>query len=455
MKSNIETLFASILIHNNEIARDTFARVKPEWMKLQIHKDWHQAMNELYKENSAIDMLTMTQKMRELKTLKHEYIIEMSKISNDFGYVNTESILNACDYEHRVRQMQIISRDLSIEVNGNQMSVDTCIEFGEKIKNTLLFETSNDQQTNKEIIFEVVERHNKAKNGEPLGLELGWSCTRGKIILEEIDVMVVGGRPAMGKTAWMVSAIKKMAFDQNKKVAVMSLEMSKQQIMRRLLAHMTGIDSNKIKLGECTDAEIAKIYSVQNLDEWKNVVIYDGSMTVMDITKNVTQMKNDVGCDVYLVDYLQKIIPSKSENRYQEVTKISNEIKRLTMAMKIPCIALAQLSRDSARTGKRPTLPDLKESGEIEQDASIVAFLHRPEYYGETHNDDGDTLEGKGEFLIGKNREGITGIVEMDVDLKTSGWNDKAGVFTQSPDPAPTYTQSTLNEFAPTDENPF
>tara|TARA_R110000772_G_scaffold9622_7_gene31568 strand:+ start:17282 stop:18643 length:1362 start_codon:yes stop_codon:yes gene_type:complete len=453
MKSNIGTLFASILIHNNEIARDTFARVKPEWMTLQIHKDLHQAMNELYKENSAIDMLTMTQKMRELKTLKHEYIIEMSKISNDFGYVNTGSILNACDYEHRVRQMQIISRDLSIEVNGNQMSVDTCIEFGEKIKNTLLFETSNDHQTNEEIIFEVVERHNKAKNGEPLGMELGWSCTRGKIILEEIDVMVVGGRPAMGKTAWMVSAIKKMAFDQNKKVAVMSLEMSKQQIMRRLLAHLTGIDSNKIKLGECTDDEIAKIYSVQNLDEWKNVVIYDGSMSVMDITKNITQMKNDVGCDVYVVDYLQKIIPSKSEQRYQEVTKISNDIKRLTMALKIPCIALAQLSRDSARTGKRPTLPDLKESGEIEQDASVVAFLHRPEYYGETNDENGDTTEGKGEFLIAKNREGVTGIVEMDVDLKTSGWNDQRA-FT-SPDPAPTYTQSTLNAFAPNDENPF
>lgn len=453
MKSNIEKLFGSILIHNNEIARDTFARVKPEWMTLQIHKDWHKAMNELYKENSAIDMLTVVQKMRELKIFKHEYLVQISQVTNDFGYVNTASILNACEYEYRVRQMQILSRDLAIEVTSEQMSVDTCIEIGEKIKNTLLFEMSNDQQTNEEIIFEVVERHNKAKNGEPLGLELGWSCTRGKVILEEIDVMVVGGRPAMGKTAWMVSAIKKMAFDQNKKVAVMSLEMSKQQIMRRLLAKLTGIDSNKIKLGECTDAEIAKIYSVQNFAEWKNVVIYDGSMTVMDITKNVTEMKNDVGCDVYIVDYLQKIIPSKSDNRYQEVTKISNDIKRLTMAMKIPCIALAQLSRDSARTGKRPTLPDLKESGEIEQDASIVAFLHRPEYYGEMNDENGESTQNKGEFLIAKNREGITGIVEMDVDLKTSSWNDQSA-FT-SPDPAPTYTQSTLNAFAPNDENPF
>lgn len=453
MKSNIDKLFGSILIHNNEIARDTFARVKPEWMTLTIQKDWYKAMSELYNENSAIDMLTVVEKMRELKIFKHEYVIELSTCTNEFGYVNTESILNACDYEHRVRQMQILSRDLSVEVNGNQMSVDTCIEIGEKIKNTLLFETSNDHQTNEEIIFEVVERHNKAKNGDPLGLELGWSCTRGKVILEEIDVMVVGGRPAMGKTAWMVSAIKKMAFDQNKKVAVMSLEMSKQQIMRRLLAKLTGIDSNKIKLGECTDAEIAKIYSVQNLDEWKNVVIYDGSMTVMDITKNVTEMKNDVGCDVYIVDYLQKIIPSKNDNRYQEVTKISNDIKRLTMAMKIPCIALAQLSRDSARTGKRPTLPDLKESGEIEQDASIVAFLHRPEYYGEMNDENGESTQNKGEFLIAKNREGITGILEMDVDLKTSSWNDPNGFST--PDPAPIYTQSSLNEYAPNDENPF
>ena len=452
-QNNIEKLFGSILIHNNDIARDLFSKINPDWMQLKIHKDLYSSMNELYTSNIEIDLLTTTQKLRELKIFKSEYILAISKFSNNLGYFNATSILNSCDYEYRVRQMQILSRDFSNEVNGDQMSIDTCIEIGEKIKNQLIFNDQQQNESNEDIINDVVERHNRAKNGDPLGLELGWRCTKGKIILEEIDVMIVGGRPAMGKTAWMISAVKQIAFDQNKSVAVMSLEMSKAQIMRRMLANLTGIDSNKIKLGECTDNEISEIYACQNLPEWKNIMIFDGSMSVMDITRNVTEMKNNTGCDVYLVDYLQKIIPSKSDNRYQEVTRISNDIKRLTMALKIPCIALAQLSRDSARTGKRPSLPDLKESGEIEQDASIVAFLHRPEYYGENHDENGDSTENKGEFLIAKNREGVTGIIEMNVDLKTSGWNDTETNWNNTP--APEYTQTNLTEFAPTDDNPF
>ena len=128
--------------------------------------------------------------------------------------------------------------------------------------------------------------------------------------------------------------------------------------------------------------------------------------------------------ELIVIDYLQKILPEKNDNRYQEVTKISNNVKRLVMSQRIPCIALAQLNRDSARSGKRPSLPDLKESGEIEQDASIVAFLHRPEYYGETMDENGNSMEGIGEFITAKNRDGQIGIVEMQVDLPTSRWSD-------------------------------
>lgn len=450
-QDNIKKLFGSILIHDKQISRDLFSKIDPEWMLLKIHKDVYKSMNELYKSNVDIDMLTTIQKLKELKLFKNSYIHEISKMSSDLGYLNPDSILNACMYDFKVRQMQLLSRDFTNEANSDQMSVDALIEISEKIKKQLIDGEKHNNQTNDEIINDVLVRHEMARNGEQFGLELGWLCTRNKIILEEIDVMVVGGRPAMGKTAWMISAIKKLAFDQGKKVSVMSLEMSSQQIMRRLLSHITDIDSNSIKLGECNESEISILNSCRDLKEWENLTIFDGSMSVMDITKNITEAKNKGGCDVYMVDYLQKIIPSKSENRYQEVTKISNDIKRLTMSLKTPCIALAQLSRDSARSGKRPTLPDLKESGEIEQDASVVTFLHRPEYYGEVNDENGDSNEGKGEFLIAKNREGVTGIVEMNVDLKTSGWNDPTPTFSSDAG----YKQTSLNEFAPDDDNPF
>tara|TARA_B110000858_G_C17666239_1_gene409703 strand:- start:267 stop:908 length:642 start_codon:yes stop_codon:yes gene_type:complete len=191
-----------------------------------------------------------------------------------------------------------------------------------------------------------------------------------------------------------------------------------------MLATITGIDSNKIKLGQCSTDELKHIYAVQSSKGWDNLTFIDGSQKVADISRKVTELKNTTGLDVYMVDYMQKIIPEKTENRYTEVTRISNDIKRLTMSVEIPCIAMAQLSRDSAKTGKRPSLPDLKESGEIEQDASVVAFLHRAEYYGETQDDQGMSTQGKGEFLIAKNREGETGIVPMVVELSTSTWGD-------------------------------
>ena len=125
-------------------------------MQLKIHKDLYSSMNELYKSNIEIDLLTTTQKLRELKIFKSEYILAISKFSNNLGYFNATSILNSCDYEYRVRQMQILSRDFSNEVNGDQMSIDTCIEIGEKIKNQLIFNDQQQNESNEDIINDVV-----------------------------------------------------------------------------------------------------------------------------------------------------------------------------------------------------------------------------------------------------------------------------------------------------------
>ena len=124
--------------------------------------------------------------------------------------------------------------------------------------------------------------------------------------------------------------------------------------------------------------------------------------------------------DIVIIDYLKKILPKSKGSRYEQVTEVSNGVKRISQNMKIPCVALAQLSRDSAKIGKLPTLTDLKESGEIEQDASIVAFLHRPEYYGEDITSNGNRAENIAEILVAKNREGSVGKFEMGINLSLS-----------------------------------
>ena len=227
--------------------------------------------------------------------------------------------------------------------------------------------------------------------------------------------MIIGARPAMGKTAFSVDLMVRL-INNGKRVCFFSLEMSKKQIMRRIMANISGIDSNKIKFGNLTKNEFNRICELDQLPQLDNLKIYDGSHTINEIASKL----NDSNFDVFIVDYLQKVTPKSTRSRYDSVTEISNGLKHICMNQKIPCVALAQLSRDSAKLGKRPSLPDLRESGEIEQDGSIVAFLHRPEYYGETETFNGDDATNICEFIVAKNREGETGIFEMKIDLATS-----------------------------------
>ena len=424
MVNELTQIYGYMFVHNKQTIQQWFPYIRKEWNVLQIHKDWHFAISELLKDNKQIDIITIVDCLRDNNRLSKETVYQTSVATNDVPYIRIESLFSKVNMDWTLNEINRFVRDFQHKITDPNFAPDDLIQLCDNTKK-LLLDTNIDQLESNDVIIEnVLQRHEDAKNGVEFGLQLGWDGTHNKIILENIDVMVVGGRPAMGKTAWLVSCAKQMAFDLNKKVCVFSLEMSNAQIMRRMLATITKIDSNKIKLGQCNNFELSKINDVKNSAGWQNITFIDGSQTVNDIARKVTELKNTDGLDVYMVDYLQKIIPVKTETRYTEVTRISNDIKRLTMGVKIPCIAMAQLSRDSAKTGKKPSLPDLKESGEIEQDASVVAFLHRAEYYGETSDENGNSTEGKGEFLIAKNREGETGIIPMKVVLKTSTWND-------------------------------
>jgi replicative DNA helicase len=449
----IEKLYSHIFAHTNEKVREIYLKMHPDWNTNQMHRDWFNAIGSLVQNNSEIDMMTIVDELRNQKTYSPQHVSKMSELSSKCDFTNINSLINQIHFDHTIKNLNFKQMELKREIDNPNISPSRVIEILDDAKD-LLIQKESKQRSNVDVIFDVITKHNNAKNGIVTGLEIGFMSLKNKIMLEPIDVMVVGGRPAMGKTAWMISAVKKLAFDQNKVVAVFSLEMSTEQLMRRMLAHLCDIDSNSIKYGKLNETEIKHIYDIQQQPEWKNIHFFEGSHNTIDITRELTHLKNTVGCDVFFIDYLQKILPQKSESRYQEVTKISNDIKRLSMGMKIPCIALAQLSRDSAKSGKRPSLPDLKESGEIEQDASVVAFLHRPEYYGETHNENGEDLTGIGEFIIGKNREGECTIEAMHVDLKTSSWidNEKKYNFVET-HPDQFIESTSLNQFR--SETPF
>lgn len=421
--NKIDNLFGQLFVHDTEKIREIFPLINPDWFINNRHKLFYQSISELINKGSNIDIYLIIDQLRQMNQLRPEMTSIISKLAYESNYINIESLINEINFDFMKRQMSLFVQNFQSEIDSPNGNVDKMISLMDSAKKMILHDESK-TLNNVDHIINVVALHNQVKNGEQTGLEIGFNTLKQNVVLEPVDMMVVGGRPAMGKTAWMISAIKKLAFNQNKKVAVFSLEMSNVQIMRRMLANVCEIDSNKMRFGNCNEHELDLILNVQKQPEWNNVHFFEGSHTIFDITKKLINLKNTTGIDVFFIDYLQKVIPEKSENRYLEVTRISNEIKRLSMQLKIPSIALAQLSREGSKLGGRPKLTDLKESGEIEQDASIVAFLHRPEYYGTMVDDSGESTENIGEFIVGKNRDGEIGIHQMNVNLKFSQWND-------------------------------
>lgn len=429
MQHNIYDKAFGIVLNLNQKNQSEFINLlDEEWFQSNFHKNIYQSIKEISDNGGICDMINITTWLRENNRIEKDTIYKLSLLLTGVEFhetLNKEGVLNECYYKYSIRKVLLMVQNINSEMQLADPRSNFILDEVSKVKDLLSTNKGIKEVTNLDSIQEVLFKHNQAKLGIPLGLELGWRVLKGNLILEKDDVMIVGGRPAMGKTAWAISLIRNLCFNENKVVVFYSLEMAHDRIIRRMISNITGIDSNKIKYGECSDNEINQIQTLKNSKSWSNLIVFDGSHTTKDIESKLQTVNNrDKGVDLFMIDYLQKLMPSKSENRYQEVTKISNDVKRIVMAHRIPCIALAQLSRDVGRSGKRPSLPDLKESGEIEQDASIVSFLHRPEYYGEETDDNGNSLKGFGEFIVAKNRDGSIGINQMEVILQTSEWND-------------------------------
>jgi replicative DNA helicase len=237
--------------------------------------------------------------------------------------------------------------------------------------------------------------------------------------LQESELIIIAARPSMGKTAWAINIAQNSAIRDGKVVAVFSLEMSKESLLRRLLASEAQVNSRKIQTGFLPKEDKGKLLSaLERLMESKMFIDDTPGITLAEMRAKARRLKQQEGrLDLIMVDYLQLMTGTNTtgkkgfENRTQEVSSISRGLKALAKEMKVPVVALSQLSRGSEqRTGdKKPLLSDLRESGSIEQDADVVAFIHREEYYDRENED----LKGKAEIIIAKQRNGPTGIVNL------------------------------------------
>ena len=237
--------------------------------------------------------------------------------------------------------------------------------------------------------------------------------------LQKGDLCIVAARPSMGKTSWVLNVAANAAISHNIPVAVFSLEMSAQQLVQRMLCSEGRVDAQKLRLGRLSQSEHERLAKAAGYLNTAPLWIDDQpGANVLEIRAKARRLQSEIRADgkdlgLLVIDYMQLMSGTqRSESRVQEVSQISRGLKALARELDIPVVALSQLSRGpEARTDKRPMLSDLRDSGSIEQDADTVMFLYRPEYYAPPEKR--DELQGKSELIIGKQRNGPTGVVEL------------------------------------------
>jgi replicative DNA helicase len=272
--------------------------------------------------------------------------------------------------------------------------------------------------------------------------------------MQQTNLIIVAARPAMGKTQFALGIIKAASIRNKKKGLFISCEMDEVQVMKRIIAVDSGVSGYSIKRGRLDRSEILKFERSQQRIKDAPFKIVAGSFTISDVLSMVYKLKHSEGLDYVIIDYIQKIQSPGAQNRTNEVGDVSRKLKDMANDLKIPVVALAQLSRAvEHRTDRKPILSDLRESGDIEQDADIVTFLYRPSYYMEQEERMTNPMAEDGYAIIAKHRDGELEDIMLKFKAEIPAWTNP-----NRDDYEETYTQSSLtpnNHFDYQGSQPF
>ena len=233
--------------------------------------------------------------------------------------------------------------------------------------------------------------------------------------LQDSDLIILASRPSMGKTALALSLARNVALGTKKSVGFFSLEMSATQLMLRLISAEAKVNAQRLRTGDLKRKQWEEVVKGAHALGGAPIYIDDSpALSIMELRARARLMKREHDIELLVVDYLQLMHAPKAESREREVSTISRGLKQLAKELNIPILALSQLNRSvEARSDKKPMLSDLRESGSIEQDSDVVLFIHRPEYYGFSNDEENRSTEGVAEVIISKQRNGPTGEVRL------------------------------------------
>ena len=405
------------------------------------HQRIYEAIQTLGAAQSPIDMLTVVEQLRLNGTLDSvggtAYVAQLTM--EVASAANVEFHARIVAQKYLSRQLIGFAANLETKAFDESIDVDDVLQEAEG----KLFEISQ-RNVKKEVtqidpvISQAIEQIQAAANRTSglSGLESGYhdldKLTSG---WQNSDLIIIAARPAMGKTAFVLSMAKNMAVNYNTPVAIFSLEMSNVQLVNRLISNVCEIEGSKIKSGQLTPIEWNQLMArIKHLSGAPLYIDDTPSLSIFELRTKARRLVREHGVRMIIIDYLQLMNASgmKFGSREQEVSMISRSLKQLAKELNLPIVALSQLDRsvESRTENKRPQLSDLRESGAIEQDADMVCFIHRPEYYLHSDTDaSGRDIRGLAEFIVAKHRSGAVDDVKMRFRAPVArfeNWNEAA-----------------------------
>lgn len=411
------------------LEKDALTTVVDILKAASFYKDGHQriykAISNLFDKSEPIDQLTVVQELREMGELEAAggvgYVAGLTMHINSAANIEAHArvILEAAIKRELIRTATDILRDAYEETTD----VFELLDATEKN----IFQVSEDNMRKgvdsmQDLMVKAIKELEEKKHqkdgltGVPTGFASLDRVTSG---WQPSDLVIIAARPGMGKTAFVVSAMRNAAVDFKKPVAIFSLEMSSLQLVNRLISAEAELDSEKIKKGNLADYEWQQLNSkISSLSSAPIFIDDTPALSIRELRAKCRRLKSQHDIQLIIIDYLQLMSGNeggKNGNREQEIASISRALKGIAKELNIPVIALSQLSRSVETRGgdKKPQLSDLRESGSIEQDADMVIFLYRPEYYKITEDEMGNPTQGMGEVIIAKHRNGSLETVQL------------------------------------------
>ena len=389
--------------------------LKDEDFYREEHKIIYRALLRVYSRGTPPDILLVEDELRsmgELGRIDRNYLFSL--INAEFSTSRAESFAKVIKGKALLRRL-IESCDEIIEAAcEEQLPVEEILNHAEK---KIFAVSSKTNQTGFESIGSILSdsfdkiRYIHNHPGETTGVKTEL-VDLDKILngLQKSDLILLAARPSMGKTALALN-IATNAAASGKVVAIFSLEMSKGQLGERILSSQSGVNSFNLKTGSLSDNDMNSLIDATiNLEKQKMYIDDTAGATLMEMRAKIRRLKQENGLDLVVIDYLQLMQGGRQENRQQEISEISRSLKALARELDVPILALSQLSRSvEMRAEKKPQLSDLRESGSLEQDADIVMFLYRDEYY----NRDDTNNQNIAELIIAKNRNGPTTSIRL------------------------------------------